>query len=156
MQTSVTQKQPNVHQFSDNLSPAHPYQIMHALSQARILHIRDFAFPDDDERHVGVGSVIPPPPSATTARIEAAEMAPTEAEKTVPATGALVTSSEPEPVLHIVLYDFQAEASNELSVNAGMPVQIERDLSDGWVLAHQVDHPERSGLIPHTYLQQIG
>ena len=62
----------------------------------------------------------------------------------------------PEPVLHIVLYDFQAEASNELSVNAGMPVQIERDLSDGWVLAHQVDHPERSGLIPHTYLQRIG
>lgn len=156
MQTSEIQKQPNAHQLSDDLSPAHPYQIMHALSQARILHIRDFAFSDDDERHVGVGSVIPPPPSATTAKIEATEMVPTETEKTVPATRALFSSSEPEPVLHIVLYDFQAEASNELSVNAGVPVRIERDLSDGWVLAHQVDHPERSGLIPHTYLQRIG
>jgi len=71
--------------------------------------------------------------------------------------GSLLPSqAKEEQRMYIALYDFQAEADNELSVEAGMPVQVLAPLTDGWVLAQQVDHPERAGLIPYTYLQPIG
>lgn len=100
-------------------------ETMQELTEAGILRIRDFAFYEDDERHSGVGSVLP-------------------------------SQAKEEQCMYIALYDFQAEADNELSVEAGMPVQILAQLTDGWVLAQQVDHPERTGLIPYTYLQPIG
>lgn len=100
-------------------------ETMQELTEAGILHIRDFAFCEDDERHSGVGSVLP-------------------------------SQTKREQCMYIALYDFQAEADNELSIEAGMPVHILAQLTDGWVLAQQVDHPERTGLIPYTYLQQIG
>lgn len=68
----------------------------------------------------------------------------------------LPSQAKEEQCMYIALYDFQAEADNELSVEAGMPVQILALLTDGWVLARQVDHPEHTGLIPYTYLQPIG
>lgn len=58
--------------------------------------------------------------------------------------------------IYVALYDFQAEASNELSIEAGMPVRIHAELADGWVLAQRIEPPELTGLIPYTYLQPIG
>lgn len=92
------------------------------LAKEQILRVRDFAFDDEDERHHGIGSVIPAP-------------------------------SQP---MYVALYDFHAEAANELSVEAGTPVQIMSEIPGGWVLAQLVDDPSRCGLVPYTYLQAVG
>ncbi|WFD31745.1 hypothetical protein MSPP1_002784 [Malassezia sp. CBS 17886] len=90
---------------------------------AGVLEIRDFAFPMDDERHRGYGSVLP-----------------VYSPSPLPSTG-----------IFSVLYNFDAESDNELSVAGGMKVHVLRHVDGGWVLAQDVASARR-GLVPLAYL----
>lgn len=69
------------------------------------LQVRDFAFPPDDVRHKGHGSVIP------------------------------AKEGETKPEKALVVYDFVAESQNEMSVAIGQQVQVLQVLDSGWVVA---------------------
>lgn len=107
-------------------APGNTESLTLELAQSGLMHIRDFAFAKDDERHDGRGSVLPSSKAATDA-----------------------------PSLFIAMYDFRAESSNELSVASGTQLHVLRDIDGGWVLAQRLDEPTKRGLVPGAYLQKL-
>ncbi|WFD40344.1 uncharacterized protein MJAP1_003330 [Malassezia japonica] len=107
-------------------APGNTESLTLELAQRGVMHIRDFAFDDGDERRDGRGSVLPSLKAASDA-----------------------------PPLFIAMYDFRAESSNELSVASGTQLHVLRDIDGGWVLAQRLDEPTKRGLVPGAYLQKL-
>lgn len=65
--------------------------------------------------------------------------------------GSVLPARNEHPV-YVVLYDFRAESSNELSVAAGTQLHYLRAVDAGWALAQRVDDPTQRGLVPEAYV----